>query len=136
MKTYNIKSKQDYMLYTILLRDLLTLDSTPERDDRIIELKRALRAWSHRPVRQFTIDGYKFSSAIAKSYDIDGYVEKITLPEEVETEEEAKEFMENCIWIEPYYTDYDCTGRPFSNWYKVFCRNGKWMAYHSVSFDV
>ncbi len=31
---------------------------------------------------------------------------------------------------------YDCTGQAFTNWYKVFERNGEYWAYHSVSFDV
>ena len=136
MKTYNIRSNRDYELFTILLRDLLSRDRSAERDERIVELKRSLRAWSHRPLFEHSDRGLRWTSSFAYSYDDVGYVEKITLPEQIETEEEAKEFMEGMIWIEPYYTYYDCTGRPFSNWYKVFRRGGHWMAYHSVSYDV
>lgn len=123
------------MIYTILLRDLLTRERSAELDERIVELKKALRKWSHRPSFEVSDSGFHWTACLAWSYDGDGYVEKITLPEQIETEEVAKEFMEDMIWIEPYYTYYDCTGRPFSNWYKLFCRNGHWMAYHSVSYD-
>ena len=73
---------------------------------------------------------------IVRDYGIDGYVLLVELPEYLETYEEADEyFMEN-EYIRPYYTYYDCTGRPFTHWYKLFKRRGRWHAYHSVGFDV
>lgn len=135
MKAYNIRTKSEYMLYTVLLRDLLTRERSAELDDRIVELKKALRKYSSKTKGVYTYFGYTFRSALVHDRG-DGYIEKITLPEEIETEAEAKEFVENMIWIDFTDSPYDCTGRPFSNWYKVFCRNGNWMAYHSVSYDV
>lgn len=73
---------------------------------------------------------------IVKDYGIDGYVVLIELPEWIESHHEAREYFKEHEYIEPYYTYYDCTGRPFTSWYKVFERRGRWMAYHSVGFDV
>lgn len=133
MKTYNVRTRNEYAMYTVLLRDLLR--RLPVQDDRIVELKKALRKYSGKTKGVYTFLGYTFRSALVNDKG-DGYIEKITLPEEIETEEEAKEFVENMIWIDFTASPYDCTGRPFSNWYKLFCRNGHWMAYHSVSYDV
>ena len=40
-----------------------------------------------------------------------------------------------------YYRDcapspYDCTGQMFTAFYKLFKRNGRWMAYHHFAMDV
>ena len=30
---------------------------------------------------------------------------------------------------------YDCTGQPFTSWFKVVKRRGLWWAYHAISYD-
>ena len=50
-------------------------------------------------------------SRIVKEYGIDGYIELYTFPE-------------------------NCTGEKFTQWRYVFRRNDRWLAYHSVGFDV
>ena len=73
---------------------------------------------------------------IVKDNGIDGYIELEPLPAEISEKEDAIKFFEENRRIELAPSAYDCTGRPFTGWYKVFKRNGKFYAYHSVCFDV
>ena len=95
---------------------------------KAMELKKRIRSYLHLP----------HSSRIIRDYGIDGYISLMQLPEFLDSEsmEEVVEWFESECYIEPTYSAYDCTGRPFTNWYKVFRRLGHWFAYHSVSFDV
>lgn len=67
---------------------------------------------------------------------IDGYTILYPLPDYLKTLEEAKEYFEKEEYIHLIYSMYDCTGKPFTSAYKVFCRNGVFHVYHSISFDV
>ena len=95
---------------------------------KAMELKKRIRSYLHLP----------HSSRIIRDYGIDGYISLMQLPEFLDSEsmEEVVEWFESECYIEPTYSAYDCTGRPFTNWYKVFRRLGHWFAYHSISFDV
>lgn len=68
--------------------------------------------------------------------DFDYSVWVIDLPEEITSKEAAEDYFKEHEYIERYYTYYDCTGRPFTSWYRVFERNGRWIAYHSIGIDV
>lgn len=66
------------------------------------------------------------------SYGIDGYIELIELPDV----EDPVEYFEECEYLHYIPSQYDCTGQRFTEWYKIFKRNGKTMAYHCVGVDV
>ena len=69
--------------------------------------------------------------------DSDYCVELLTLGEDTgETETEAEDYFRETEFIPTPHSVYDCTGKPFTCWYKVFKRRGLWMAYHCVGFDV
>lgn len=92
------------------------------------ELKKTIRSYLHLP----------HSTEIVRDNGIDGYTSLMQLPEFLDdaSKEEAVEWFEHECYIEPTYSAYDCTGRPFTSRYKVFRRRGHWFAYHSVAFDV
>ena len=93
----------------------------------IVDYKKEIRAY----VNKKTSD-----RRIIKEYGIDGYIELIALPERLTDLENAIEYFEDVekIYYRPTY--YDCTGQAFTSWYKVFKRNDRFFAYHSVCFDV
>ena len=67
----------------------------------------------------------------------DYYVELITLgDDDGVTETEAEDYFRETYFIPVYHSQYDCTGKPFTCWYKIFKRRGLWMAYHCVGIDV
>ena len=71
-------------------------------------------------------------------YDYDGFLEIVSLPDILSncSEEEMVGFFERNVYIHALPSQYDCTGQLFTAWYKLFKRNGKWMAYHCVGCDV
>ena len=105
-------------------------------NDYIVEIKRELRNWAHTD-NDFTVGmGYPIYHRIVKDDGIDGFVELVTLPEICTTMDEAEEYFTDFVKIDCYPSAYDCTGRPFTSWYKLFQRGDKFYAYHRVSFDV
>lgn len=112
----------DYMLLSIFE------EGSKEGHLKAVELKKRIRSYQHLP----------HCSRVIRDDGIDGYVELMQLPEflDSESKEEATEWFEKECYIEPTRFAYDCTGKPFTNWYKVFRRRGRWFAYHSVGFDV
>ena len=77
-------------------------------------------------------DGEKNPWSTVKG-DFDGYIEKRFIPYHV-SKTEAEEIAGE-TWIEPTYSAYDCTGRPFSasiDFYDV--PGGTWI-YHHVGYD-
>lgn len=72
------------------------------------------------------------------SADYDGRFELVRLPDELDRthkEVAADWFREHC-YLEAYNSPYDCTGKEFTSWYKLFRRQGHWFAYHKVCRDV
>ena len=97
-----------------------------DRDSYIVQTKRSLRKFLKR-----TLD-----ERIVKDNGFDGYISLVTLSEYVQDEESAKEYFEEELRLVCYPSQYDCTGQAFTCWYKLFERNGRWMAYHCVGYDV
>lgn len=92
---------------------------------RIVDLKRDIRSFSHKESdRQIVKDNG------------DSWVVLITLPGYIRSKDEAVEYFEWREYMECPHSIYDCTGKLFTCWYKVFERNGKWMAYHCIAADV
>lgn len=87
-----------------------------------------------REIRKF----YKESSdrRLVKDDGIDGYVLLIELPETLGNMQDAEEYFEERETISEMPSMFDCTGQAFTSWFKVFKRRDRFMAYHSVCFDV
>lgn len=102
-------------------------DATGRRAEHIVELKRSLRAFAHRPVSE---------SRIVSDEGIDGYVALVVLPETVRSIEAAEDYFEDNMRLVCRPSQYDCTGEAFTNWHKVVSRRGRFWVYHSVSFDL
>ena len=102
--------------------------------DLIDEIKREVRRWANDNGR--TDDGY--GHRIIKENGIDGYIELVSLPDELCTMKEAERYFKENVYIESVPSMYDCTGRAFTSWYKLFMKQseGSFYAYHSVCFDV
>ena len=92
-------------------------------------VKREIRAYNNRPAPD---------SRIVEEHGIDGYIELVQLPNELDksNKADAAEWFRENRYYEFYPTTYDCSGQRFTNWYKLHRRCGHWFAYHSVSFDV
>lgn len=73
---------------------------------------------------------------IVKDNGIDGYIILFELPKEITSLESAEEYFKCHEYRECRPSMYDCTGQAFTSWYKIFKRNNKFYAYHSISFDV
>lgn len=74
---------------------------------------------------------------ISEESDGSSYVSlvKMDVPMESSIEEVDNYFMEN-HFMTVFYSQYDCTGRPYTGWYKLVKRSNGWFAYHEVCFDV
>lgn len=121
-----IANKSDCFIAYELLK--IYKEQGRENSDKAQELKRRIRAFNHRePVRN-----------IVKDNGMDGCVELVQFPDFMDDlpEAEAEIFFRENYEIEPVYSVYDCTGRPFTAWYKIFKRRGHWHAYHAIAYDV
>ena len=92
----------------------------------IDDMKRDVRKYLNRPEEDRRYICGEFDSAVML----------ITLPECIRDKDDAKEYFEEYEFMEIPNSPYDCTGKLFTNWYKVFERNGRWMAYHGICMDV
>lgn len=97
--------------------------------DFMVSIKKEIRAYNHRPAPD---------SRIVEGRGIDGYIELVRLPDELDkvNEDDAAEWFRANRYLEFFPTPYDCSGQKFTNWFKLFRRRGHWFAYHSVSIDV
>lgn len=128
---FNIKTKRDlkfaYGFLSILEKEASNQKENEKLQKSIVDLKKEIRA---------AVNKAADDRRIVKEYGIDGYIELIALPERLTDLENAIEYFEDVekIYYRPTY--YDCTGQAFTSWYKVFKRNDRFYAYHSVCFDV
>lgn len=89
-----------------------------------------------RNIRKF-YKSFDESDTLVMCQESDGYVEKIEIPEKFTKDKESmKKWFNEYIRIEPYYSAYDCTGRPFTGWYRFAKLHGQWYCYHKVDYDV
>lgn len=96
----------------------------------VINVKREIRAYLGEEA-----DSSLYRRIIKEDFDY--YVELLTLGDDAgETETEAINYFRETHFIPVYHSQYDCTGRPFTCWYKIFKRRGLWMVYHCVGIDV
>lgn len=110
--------------------EVLCRISDPERiaklQRHIREIKRDIRKYHHKTSNKYVI----------KDEGMDGFVELIELPNSIKNANEAEEYFDEYHYIPPFYSLYDCTGKPFSYWHKVIKRRGKYFIYHKIAFDV
>lgn len=104
----------------------LALAEEHNKPDLILRTKKTIRNYLHLPPKHKHII----------SSDYDSFIELVELPAFIRTAEEADEYFVDALFIEPTYAAWDCTGKPFTRHYKIFQRNGRWMAYHFVNYDV
>ena len=122
--------------------ELLSLLETDEHDkpgmtgNLIPMMKKELRRYAHRDNMEDVGMGFMVERRIVKEYGIDGYIELVSIPAVFENVSEADEFFRDFIYLRAYPSVYDCTGKPFTGWYKLFKRNNQFYAYHRIAFDV
>lgn len=96
-------------------------------DEHVADIKRGLR-------RFFQKSGPE-DRHLVKS-DSESYIELVELPASLTTQEDADWYFMEHEFMERPCSMYDCTGKLFTSWYKIFTRRGRFMAYHSVCMDV
>lgn len=131
MLKYPIHCDQDLRIAHYILH---TLEAHASRvgmdiDTELISLKREIRRYQKSPLRPLHVI----------QDDGDGYISLEKLPncwDETATLGEVKEYFEShcCYALRP--SIYDCTGRPFTVWFKPVFRHGNWFVYHRVCYDV
>lgn len=126
-----IRTAKDCRLYIGLVR--LLEQALPKVDDPeaaraiVVEYKRAIRAYLGAP---------DTGRRIVKDYGIDGCIVRVELPEEVQTYLDAMEWFDACEHIEWIPGPYDCTGRAFTSWFRLFYVGGRYVCYHRIARDV
>jgi hypothetical protein len=73
---------------------------------------------------------------LIKDDGIDGCIVLTPLPEDINELSAAGEWFRNNEYISKRYSAYDCTGEMFTQWFKIFERNGRFYAYHSIGLDI
>ena len=68
--------------------------------------------------------------------DYDRAVYLIECPDWVIDRATAERWFSGQERVDIQPSQYDCTGRWFTSWHKVFERHGKWMCYHCMCADV
>ena len=97
--------------------------------DYLKEVKEGIRKYHARKVQP---------RRIIKEYGIDGFVELEQLEDALDDwdKKDVDWWFRNNRYIECRPSLYDCSGNPFTSWYKLVRRRGHWYAYHSIAFDV
>ena len=113
----------------VIAMDVSPKGSEGKLDALMANVKREIRAYTHRPAED---------TRIVEERGCDGYIELVQLPDELDKahKEIAADWFRANRYLEFYPTPYDCSGQKFTNWFKLFRRRGHWFAYHSVSIDV
>ena len=122
---FNIRNYDDLRLAYMILE--LDAEHGERRKEHADNLKRKMRKFCNAPLSE---------KRIVSDNGIDGYIVLYPLPEYIQTAEEAKEYFNQYEYIEMTYSAYDCTGKAFTSWYKIFNRNNRFFVYHSIGFDV
>lgn len=68
---------------------------------------------------------------------IDGYVKLVYMPRYFDDlgKDKVKKYFEEHYVLGRSNSMYDCTGQAFTSWFTVVRRGGRWVVYHSISFD-
>lgn len=119
----------DLHFYEWMLHELKKQQtSKPEIiEAKIVEMKRQIRANSKRMDDRQTV----------RDNGIDGFIVKFPLPECIETRQDAEEYFREHEYIRMIPSAYDCTGKSFTKWHKIFQKpDGRFWVYHCIGMDV
>ena len=94
--------------------------------NHLAELKREVRRY----VKESS------NSHIIRDDGIDGYVELIKLPSDIDSLESAINYFGQHYYQSFICSMYDCTGQSFTAWYRIFKRGNGYIVYQCVGFDV
>lgn len=135
---FNIKDNATFKMgYEILATLEANEQGNPVMTDNLIpQLKKELRHYAHRDNMKDVGMGFMIERRLVKDYGIDGIIELVSIPAVFDNVKDADDFFKDFIHIGIRYSAYDCTGQPFTSWYKLFNRNGQFCAYHRIAFDV
>lgn len=97
----------------------------PEMRKWVQNQKRKIRAYTHRT-----------SDRKCVWQDSDSYTERVIVPAEVESLEEAEEWFDCMERIEYTPREYDCTGQAFTSWHHIGILGGRMVCWHHVCYDV
>ena len=121
---FQINNKIDAQIAWYMLK---TNEEHPfDKQDHIPELKRNVRKYSHKPVKEERIIRDTF----------DDCIRLYPLPERITSEDVAKEYFEEFERVHYYPSPYDCTGQWWTTGYKLINKHGRWWVYHFMSHDV
>lgn len=120
-----VTNKQEYTVAWELLRYHM-FERTCKDDRKIIRLKQMIRKFQNKPVSEKRV----FNA------DFDGMTLVYPLPEWLESADEADEYFRTDEFIDAPCCAWDCTGKQFTAWYKIFKRAGRFWCYHRICLDV
>lgn len=104
------------------------MHSSEVRNPALIKaVKKAYRAYFS-PMVESEVSYFNYSEY--------GYIKKYPVPEEIKTVKGAESWFEECERIAPPYSDYDCTGKLFTGWYKIIRQGDRLICYHSFWRDI
>lgn len=139
-----IRSKVDLQIAYWMLRDYQGkhdggqmkewLSAMDDEQKQKVERKiKAIKTEIRRYYRDYPVS----EKILVRDDGMDGYVIRFPLPDWIEDKEDGEMWFKENEYIHYRPTYYDCTGQAFTSWYKVYqAKDGRWWAYHSVSFDV
>lgn len=118
-------NRETAMFYYLLLKK----HSDKLSPEKIKEIKTAIRNDARRQANSDKI-------TVVKSYGIDGYIEKIEIPETIRTQEEAINYFNTKYRRTWKPSQYDCTGQANTIMAKVAKQGNRFYIYHQIIFDV
>lgn len=74
----------------------------------------------------------KDKAHLVKDYGIDGYIEKLIVPFDIS---DAELWFEEEVYIPSPNSYYDCTGRVFTGWHRIYKQGERTVIYHRVCVD-
>lgn len=128
MKTlyFPVRNWRDAQLAWYIIHDY---KNRKDKQEEIADLKREVREYMN-------LGPNAWEFRVVKDYGCDGLITLEKLPENIIDYNTAVEWFKINRVYEYIPSQYDCTGQLFTNYFKVFKRNGNFWAYHSVSCDV
>ena len=99
------------------------------RDEVVRDIKKTIRGRKNG-------HGYEADHSIVGEGSYDGWLEKVWLPKNIQTKEDADMWFQENEYLEARPSQYDCTGQKSTCWYHIGKLNGQFVAYHRISVDV
>lgn len=123
----DLRIKYEALRMFIELAEEMGKQNDAKLQDAIKEYKKEIRGYLNRRNKQSL-----FRGTLVKDYGCDGLIEKIVVPFDIA---DAEIWFENEIYMPPINSAYDCTGRAFSGWHRIYKQGGRTVIYHRVCID-